>query len=43
MPPYLLQVYLANVRLKEVGTDVLIIAYEPILIKYVHNKSEVIA
>lgn len=27
------QVYLANLRLKEVGTDVLITAYEPILIK----------
>lgn len=29
------QVYLANLRLKEVGTDVLITANEPIIIKYV--------
>jgi hypothetical protein len=26
------QVYLANLRLKNVGTDVLVVAYEPILI-----------
>lgn len=29
----ILQVYLANLRLKGVGTDVLVTAYEPILIK----------
>ncbi|XP_039045434.1 probable ran guanine nucleotide release factor [Hibiscus syriacus] len=28
----IVKVYLANIRLKEVGTDVLITAYEPILI-----------
>eukprot|EP00252_Welwitschia_mirabilis_P020781 TRINITY_DN5165_c0_g1_i1.p1 TRINITY_DN5165_c0_g1~~TRINITY_DN5165_c0_g1_i1.p1 ORF type:complete len:206 (-),score=24.92 TRINITY_DN5165_c0_g1_i1:163-780(-) len=28
----IVRVYLANIRLKEVGTDVLIIAYEPLLI-----------
>lgn len=27
------QVYLANLRLKDVGTDVLITAYEPVMIK----------
>ncbi|ONK78379.1 uncharacterized protein A4U43_C02F18160 [Asparagus officinalis] len=30
----LVRVYLANLRLKEVGTDVLITAYEPVLIKW---------
>ncbi|XP_055818667.1 uncharacterized protein LOC129887552 isoform X7 [Solanum dulcamara] len=30
----LVKVYLANIRLKEVGADVLITAYEPLVIKY---------
>lgn len=38
---FFIQVYLANLRLKEVGTDVLIAAYEPILIKYVLEKTAI--
>lgn len=37
-----MKVYLANLRLKEVGTDVLITAYEPLLINHLSESASVV-